>query len=120
MVRSGRPASMMCLAAAVVIATPAPSSIAPVPWSQLSRALPARCPELAVAGAVLCRHHMVVDEDDLAPDVGVRRQAQRIDAVEIDDLAGDALWAGRTAVTERRNHQLLGEGRDDFGALGAA
>ena len=37
------------------------------------------------------RHHVMVDEDDLAAHRAVGRGAQGIDAVEIDDLAGDAL-----------------------------
>ena len=45
---------------------------------------------------------------------------KRIDAVEVDDLAGDALRAGRAAVAERRDDQLLREGRDDLGAFRAA
>ena len=201
---------MMCLAAAVVMATPAPSSIAPVPWSQLSRwpptsrigavgiaarhfgddvarmaafgfladqsqmhddrlaaledadellgvrngqragrdrrgavgeilhagvrvavmvgadradddrqrallrgdrrALAARRAELAVARAVLRRHHVMVDEDDLARDRAVGRGAQRIDAVEIDDFAGDALRA-RSSRCSRARRRPASAGR---------
>src|SRR5437868_5259971 len=62
----------------------------------------------------------MVDENDLALDGTVGRGAERIDAVEIDDLAGDASRAGRAAVAERGDGQLLREGGDDLGAFGAA
>jgi len=76
--------------------------------------------ELAVTGAVLGRHHVMVDEDDLAFDRAFGREAQRIDAVEIGDLAGDAFGRSRAAVAEGGDDQLLREGRDDLRALGAA
>src|SRR5437764_12644758 len=63
---------------------------------------------------------MMVDEDDPALDGAVGSRAQRIEAVEIDDLASDALRAGRAAVPERGNRQLLREGGDDLGTLRAA
>ena len=81
------------------------------------RALPPRRTELTVAGAVLRGHHVVIDEDDLAPDGTVWRGTEGIDSIEVDDLARDALRACRAAVAERGDRQLLREGRDDLGTL---
>src|SRR6185369_17012000 len=84
------------------------------------RALAAGSAELAVTRSVLRRHHVMVDEDDLAADRAVGREAEGIDAVEIDDLASDSLWARRATVAKGGDHQLLRERRDDFCALRAA
>ena len=84
------------------------------------RALPPRRAELAVTRPVLRRHHVMVDEDDLASDSAIGSGAQRIDAVEMDDLAGYSVWSGRTAVAKRGDDEFLREGRDDLGAFGAA
>src|SRR3569832_2286225 len=79
------------------------------------RSLAARRSELPVARPVLRRHHVVVDEDDLAFDRTVWRGTERSDAREIDDLAGDAFRAGRATVPKRCNYKLLWEWRLDFG-----
>src|SRR5438309_9828721 len=63
---------------------------------------------------------MMIDENDPALDRAVGSRAQRIEAVEIDDLASDALRAGRAAVPESGHRQLLRKGHDDLGTLRAA
>ena len=45
---------------------------------------------------------------------------ERIDAVEVDDLAGNAFGAGRAAVAERGDRDLLREGGDDLRAFRAS
>src|SRR6476620_3180450 len=84
------------------------------------RALPARGAELSVTRPVLVRHHVVVDEDDLALYRAVGRSAKRIDAVEISDFTGHALRHRRSAVAERGDHQLLGKWGDNLRTLRTA
>ena len=81
------------------------------------RSLPPRRAELAIARPVLCRHHVMVDEDDLAAHGAVRRCAERVDAIEVSNLAGNPVRSGRPAVAERGDDQLLREGGDDLRAL---
>src|SRR6476469_9275053 len=84
-------------------------------WSLASRSA-----ELAITRPVLRRHHVMVDEDDLAFDGAVRGCPQRIDTVEVDDLPGYAGRTGRTAIAQRSDGEFLRKGRDDLGGLGAA
>src|SRR5215213_5810002 len=81
------------------------------------RALSPRGSELAVADAIGGRDHAVVDEHDFAFDRAVRRCAQRVDAVEGDDLTGDAFLSGRTAIAKRGDDHRLGEGGYDLRAF---
>src|SRR5207237_6507334 len=54
--------------------------------------LPPRRTELPVARTVLGRHHVVVDEDDLALHRAVRCGTERIDTFEIDDFTRNTCW----------------------------
>src|SRR5205085_7716290 len=74
------------------------------------RTLPARSAEHAIAGTVLRARHGVGYENDLAANGRVRRALEVGDTVEADDFARDARRAGRSAIAERRDDQLLGKG----------
>jgi hypothetical protein len=84
------------------------------------RALAARRAELTVAGAILGRHHAMIDEDDAAAHRRLWRRLQRGDAVEADDLGLDPPRRRRARIAEGGEDQRLREGRDDLGMLLAA
>jgi hypothetical protein len=62
----------------------------------------------------------VRDEHDLAPNCVVRGRLQVGERVKAHNSARDPLRRCRAAVAERRDHQFLRKGREDFGRFGSA